>query len=65
MPFSRCWLPFEVRVVGALRGSQNLAHEAFHYLRRTRQVAGRHGEIEANGFALEILEQYRQGLIYG
>ncbi|MCA1731688.1 MAG: hypothetical protein LC751_20490, partial [Actinobacteria bacterium] len=22
-----------------------VAHEAFHYLRRTRQVAGRHGEI--------------------
>ena len=24
-----------------------VAHEAFHYLRKTRQVAGRHGEIEA------------------
>ena len=24
-----------------------VAHEAFHYLSKTRQVAGRHGEIEA------------------
>jgi hypothetical protein len=37
----------------------SLAHEAFHYLRRTRQVAGRHGEIEADPFALKILEQGR------
>ncbi len=35
-----------------------VAHEAFHYLRRTRQVEGRHGEIEADAFALETLEQY-------
>ena len=38
-----------------------VAHEAFHYLRRTRQVEGRHGEIEADAFALETLEQYREG----
>jgi hypothetical protein len=37
-----------------------VAHEAFHYLRKTRQVAGRHGEIEADTFALRILEQYRE-----
>jgi hypothetical protein len=37
-----------------------VAHEAFHYLRRTRQVEGRHGEIEADAFALETLEQYRE-----
>ena len=36
-----------------------VAHEAFHYLRRTKQVAGRHGEIEADAFALKTLEQYR------
>jgi hypothetical protein len=36
-----------------------VAHEAFHYLRKTRQVAGRHGEIEADAFALRVLEQYR------
>jgi hypothetical protein len=36
-----------------------VAHEAFHYLRKMRQVAGRHGEIEADAFALKILEQYR------
>jgi hypothetical protein len=34
-----------------------VAHEAFHYLRKTRQVEGRHGEIEADAFALKILEQ--------
>jgi len=38
-----------------------VAHEAFHYLRKTRQVEGRHGEIEADAFALKILEQYRDG----
>jgi hypothetical protein len=38
-----------------------MAHEAFHYLRRTKQVEGRHGEIEADAFACKILEQYREG----
>ncbi len=38
-----------------------VAHEAFHYLRKTRQVARRHGEIEADAFALRTLEQYREG----
>jgi hypothetical protein len=38
-----------------------VAHEVFHYLRKTRQVEGRHGEIEADAFALRILEQYREG----
>lgn len=38
-----------------------VAHEAFHYLRKTRQVPGRHGEIEADAFALKTLEQYREG----
>lgn len=37
-----------------------VAHEAFHYLRRTRQVEGRHGEIEADAFALKTLEQDRE-----
>jgi hypothetical protein len=35
--------------------------EVFHYLRKTRQVEGRHGEIEADAFALKMLEQYRDG----
>jgi hypothetical protein len=39
-----------------------VAHEAFHCLRKTKQVAGRHGEIEADAFALETLEQYREEL---
>jgi hypothetical protein len=38
-----------------------VAHEAFHYLRRTKKVEGRHGKIEADAFALRILEQYREG----
>ncbi len=38
-----------------------VAHEAFHYLRKTRQVAGRHGEIEADAFVLKLLEQHRGG----
>ena len=38
-----------------------VAHEAFHYLRRTKQVPGRHGEIEADAFALKMLEHYRDG----
>ena len=39
-----------------------VAHEAFHYLCKTRQVEGRHGEIEADAFALKLLEHYRGGL---
>jgi len=38
-----------------------VAHEAFHYLRKTGQVPGRHGEIGADAFALEALERYRGG----
>ena len=37
-----------------------VAHEAFHYLRKTKQVSGRHAEIEADAFALQTLEQYRE-----
>jgi hypothetical protein len=40
-----------------------VAHEAFHYLRKTRQVEGRHGEIEADAFALRMLEDYRDGSV--
>jgi hypothetical protein len=35
-----------------------VAHEAFHYLRKTRQVQGRHGEIQADAFALKALKWY-------
>ncbi len=38
-----------------------VAHEAFHYLRKTRQVEGSQGEIEADAFALKMLERYRGG----
>ena len=38
-----------------------VAHEAFHYLRKTKQVEGRHGEIAADAFALKTLVHYRGG----
>ncbi len=38
-----------------------VAHEAFHYLRKTKKVEGRHGEIAADAFACKTLEQYRHG----
>ena len=36
-----------------------VAHEAFHFLRRTRQVPGRNTEIDADAFADEMLAQFR------
>lgn len=36
------------------------AHEAFHYLRVTRQVPGRNTEIEADRFADDRLADYRR-----
>ncbi len=36
-----------------------VAHEAFHYLRRTRQLSGRNTEIDADAFGFETLERYR------
>jgi hypothetical protein len=36
-----------------------VAHEAFHFLRRTRQVEGRNTEIFADRFADERLEDFR------
>lgn len=37
------------------------AHEAFHFLRRTRQIAGRNTEIEADRFADNQLVMFRSG----
>jgi hypothetical protein len=36
-----------------------VAHEMYHYLRRTRQVDGRNNEIEADAFSDETLRRYR------
>ena len=36
-------------------------HEAYHYLRRTRQVPGRNAEIEADRFSDEALDHFREG----
>ncbi len=38
-----------------------VAHEAFHFLRRTRQVPGRNTEIDADRFADEALEHFEAG----
>jgi len=38
-----------------------LAHESYHYLRRTRQVPGRNAEIEADHFSDEALAHFREG----
>ena len=37
------------------------AHEAYHYLRRTRQVPGRNMEIDADAFSDEALRHFREG----
>lgn len=37
-----------------------VAHEAFHFLRRTKQVGGRNTEIEADNFADEQLKRLRR-----
>ena len=38
-----------------------LAHEAFHFLRKTRQVPGCNTEIEADAFADRMLDEFRAG----
>ncbi len=38
-----------------------VAHEAFHFLRRTRQVPGRNTEIDADAFADAQLRLYLRG----
>jgi hypothetical protein len=41
-----------------------IAHEAFHYLRRTKQVEGKNVEIDADAYAEELIEgfsEYRDG----
>jgi len=35
------------------------AHEAFHWLRKTGQIAGRNNEIEADAFADQMLGKFR------
>ncbi len=40
-----------------------LAHDAFHFLRKTRQVPGRNNEIEADRFADAKLEGFRESSV--
>lgn len=37
-----------------------VAHEMYHYLRRTRQVSGTNNEIEADAFSDEMLRRYQR-----
>lgn len=37
-------------------------HEAFHFLRRTQQVPQRNTEIQADQFAIDLLQQFRSKL---
>jgi hypothetical protein len=37
-----------------------VAHEAFHWLRRTKQIPGRNNEIEADAFADRMLAEFRR-----
>ncbi len=39
-----------------------IGHEAFHYLRRTRQVPGRNVEWQADAFACDLLETWRRSV---
>ncbi|MDP9411006.1 MAG: hypothetical protein M3P70_10995 [Actinomycetota bacterium] len=38
-----------------------VAHEAYHYLRKTRQIPGRNVEIDADRFSDEALDHFRSG----
>ncbi len=38
-----------------------LGHEAFHFLRKTRQIPGRNTEIEADAFADQCLQDFLKG----
>jgi hypothetical protein len=42
-----------------------LGHEAFHFLRKTRQVDGRDVEWQADAFGCNLLERWRSGLTFG
>jgi hypothetical protein len=39
-----------------------LAHEAFHWLRKTKQIPGRNNEVEADAFADAKLREFRERL---
>jgi hypothetical protein len=41
-----------------------VAHESYHFLRRTRQIPGRNAEIDADRFSDEALEHFREGWAY-
>ena len=58
----RCWIrQYGKTVVNDLNEASVwiVAHEAFHWLRMTRQISGRNTEIEADAFADKMLEEFR------
>ena len=52
--YRRLWLDNEDEALVYI-----IAHEAFHYLRRTRQVEGKNVEIDADRYAEDMLERFR------
>jgi hypothetical protein len=38
-----------------------ITHKAFHYLRRTKPIEGKNVEIDADAYADEMLEGFREG----
>jgi hypothetical protein len=43
--------------------AHDIAHEFFHYLRRTKQIPGKNAEIDADAFGMENLERFRAGVL--
>lgn len=59
----KCWLRVQRTIELATRDEGIVfivAHEAFHFLRRTRQVPCVNNEIQADAFAVEKLEEWRR-----
>jgi hypothetical protein len=56
--YRRLWLEEEDEALVYI-----IAHEAFHYLRRTRQIAGKNVEIDADRYAEYMLERFRAAVI--
>ena len=42
-----------------------LGHEAFHFLRKTRQIRGRNVEWQADVYGGELMERWRSGFVMG
>jgi hypothetical protein len=56
--YRRLWLEDEDEALVYI-----IAHEAFHYLRRTRQIEGKNVEIDADRYAEDMLERFKTATI--